>query len=88
MVYTRLDIIYIARMLVRYQSSRGSLERDKESVAISLTNKRLKITYKRTNYLEVIDFSDSDFAKCKRRQKVNFKVHLYVSRHVYLVEES
>lgn len=81
-VCTHLDIAYIAWMLDRYQSNLGldHWKATKKMLWYLQRTTDYKLNYIRTNNLEVIGFSDSKFAKWKDYKKVNFKVHLYVSR--------
>ncbi|XP_071734519.1 secreted RxLR effector protein 161-like [Rutidosis leptorrhynchoides] len=70
-VYTRPDIAYITGMLGRYQSNPGMDHwKAAEKVLRYLQGtKDLMLTYRRTDNLEVMGYSDSDFAKCKDDKK-------------------
>ncbi|KAK9080260.1 hypothetical protein SSX86_001936 [Deinandra increscens subsp. villosa] len=70
-VCTRPDIAYIAGMLGRYQSNPGldHWKAAKKVLRYLQGTKDYKLTYRRTNNLEVIGYSDSDFAKCKDDKK-------------------
>ena len=65
-VCTRLDIAFIVGMLGRYQSNPG---KDHWKTAIRVLRylqgtKDYRLTYKQSDYLEVVGYSDSDFAGC------------------------
>jgi len=45
------------------------LESCKESHAMFTWNQGIQLTYKYTNYLEVVSYSDSDFARCVNNRK-------------------
>ncbi|KAK1415826.1 hypothetical protein QVD17_31614 [Tagetes erecta] len=66
-VCTRPDIAYIAGMLGRYQSNPGldHWKAAKKVLRYLQGTKDYKLTYKRSDNLEVVGYSDSDFAKCK-----------------------
>ena len=70
-VCTRPDIAYIAGMLGRYQSNPGldHWKAAKKVLRYLQGTKDYRLTYKRSNNLEVIGYSDSDFAKCKDDKK-------------------
>jgi len=70
-VCTRPDIVYIAGMLGRYQSnpSLDHLKAAKKILRYLQGTKDYKLTYRRSDSLEVVDYSDSDFAKCKDDKK-------------------
>jgi hypothetical protein len=70
-ICTCSDIAYIAGMLGLYQTNP---DLDHWKVAKKILwylqgTKDYKLTYKRSDNLEVIDYSDSDFAKCKDDKK-------------------
>ncbi|GJX68876.1 putative zinc finger, CCHC-type containing protein [Tanacetum coccineum] len=66
-VCTRPDIAYICGMLGRFQSNPGLLhwKAAKKVLRYLQGTKEYKLTYTRSDNLEVIGYSDSDFAKCK-----------------------
>nr|GEZ78367.1 putative zinc finger, CCHC-type [Tanacetum cinerariifolium] len=66
-VCTRPDIAYICGMLGRFQSNPGlsHWKATKKVLQYLQGTKEYKLTYTRSNNLEVIGYSDSDFAKCK-----------------------
>ena len=70
-VCTRPDIAYIAGMLGRYQSNPGldHWKAAKKVLRYLQGTKDYKLTYRRTDNLEVVGYSDSDFAKCKDDKK-------------------
>ena len=71
LVYTRPDIRYAVGLLDRYQSNPG-LEHWKavKNVMKCLKGtKEYKFMYRHTDQLEVIGYSDSDFARCVRTRK-------------------
>ncbi|KAD3640208.1 hypothetical protein E3N88_29431 [Mikania micrantha] len=65
------DIAYIAGMLGRYQSNPGldHWKAAKNVLRYLQGTKDYKLTYRRSDNLEVIGYSDSDFAKCKDDKK-------------------
>ncbi|XP_068475219.1 secreted RxLR effector protein 161-like [Phaseolus vulgaris] len=70
-VCTRPDIAYIAGMLGRYQSnpSLDHWKAAKKVLRYLQGTKDYKLTYRRSDSLEVVGYSDSDFAKCKDDKK-------------------
>ncbi|KAJ0585764.1 putative RNA-directed DNA polymerase [Helianthus annuus] len=70
-VCTRPDIAYIAGMLGRYQSNPGldHWKAAKKVLRYLQGTKDYKLTYRRSDHLEVVGYSDSDFAKCKDDKK-------------------
>ncbi|XP_057953988.1 secreted RxLR effector protein 161-like [Malania oleifera] len=71
---TRLDISFAVGMLSRYQSN---LRMDHWKVAKKVMRylqgtKNFMLTYKRSENLEVIGYSDSDFAGCIDSRKSTF----------------
>ncbi|GJS64544.1 hypothetical protein Tco_0679108 [Tanacetum coccineum] len=66
-VCTRPDIAYICGMLGRFQSNPGlhHWKAAKKVLRYLQGTKEYKLTYTRSDNLEVIGYSDSDFAKCK-----------------------
>ena len=66
-VCTRPDIAYIVRVLGRYLSNPG-MDHRKATRRVMRYLKRTRgymLTYRRSNQLEIIGFSDSDFAGCQ-----------------------
>ncbi|KAK9063217.1 hypothetical protein SSX86_017087 [Deinandra increscens subsp. villosa] len=70
-VCTRPDIAYITGMLGRYQSNPGldHWKAAKKVLRYLQGTKEFKLTYRRSDDLEVIGYTDSDFAKCKDDKK-------------------
>ena len=70
-VYTRLDIAYVVGMLGRYQSNPGidHWKAVKKVLCYLQGTKDYMLTYKRTNNLEIIGYSDFDYAGCKDTRK-------------------
>ncbi|GJU29573.1 putative RNA-directed DNA polymerase [Tanacetum coccineum] len=66
-VCTRPDIAYITGMLGRYQSNPGKehWKAAKKVLRYLQGTKNSMLTYRKTDNLEVVGYSDSDFAKCK-----------------------
>nr|GEY14297.1 UBN2_2 domain-containing protein [Tanacetum cinerariifolium] len=64
---TRPDIAYICGMLGRFQSNPGLLHWNAAKKVFRYLQgiKEYKLTYTRSDNLEVIGYSDSEFAKCK-----------------------
>jgi hypothetical protein len=65
-VYTRPDIAFVVGMLGRYQSNPGldHWRAAKKVMRYLQGTKDYMLMYRRTNNLEVIGYSDSDFAGC------------------------
>ena len=84
-VCTRHDISFVVGMLGRYQSNPG-LDHWKAAKKV-LRYLQGMLMYKRSIYLEVIGYSDSDFAGCVRFTEINFRLHIYVSRWSYILEK-
>ncbi|RVW95033.1 Retrovirus-related Pol polyprotein from transposon TNT 1-94 [Vitis vinifera] len=65
-VYTRLDIAFVVGMLRRYQSNPGidHWKAAKKAMRYLQGTKDYMLMYRRTDNLEVIDYSDSDYAGC------------------------
>ncbi|KAD6795308.1 hypothetical protein E3N88_06204 [Mikania micrantha] len=70
-VCTRPDIAYITGMLGRYQSNPGldHWKAAKMVLRYLQGTKEYKLTYRRSDDLEVIGYTDSDFVKCKDDKK-------------------
>lgn len=70
-VCTRPDIAYIAGMLGRYLSNPGIAhwKAAKKVLRYLQGTKDYKLTYRRSDNLEVVGYSDSDFAKCNEDKK-------------------
>ncbi|KAD3067741.1 hypothetical protein E3N88_35621 [Mikania micrantha] len=70
-VCTRPDIAYITGMLGRYQSNPGldHWKAAKKVLRYLQGTKEYKLTYRRSDDLEVIGYTYSDFAKCKDDKK-------------------
>ncbi|KAI3826394.1 hypothetical protein L1987_00442 [Smallanthus sonchifolius] len=70
-VCTRPDIAYIAGMLGRYQTNPGldHWKAAKKVLRYLKGTKDHKLTCRRSDSLEVVGYSDSDFAKCKDDKK-------------------
>ncbi|RVW79052.1 Retrovirus-related Pol polyprotein from transposon TNT 1-94 [Vitis vinifera] len=70
-VCTRPDIAYVVGMLGRYQSNSGidHWKAVKKVLRYLQGTKDYMLTYKRTDNLEIIGYSDSDYAGCKDTRK-------------------
>ncbi|XP_059595813.1 secreted RxLR effector protein 161-like [Vitis vinifera] len=70
-VCTRPDIAFVVGMLRRYQSNPGKdhWKAAKKVMRYLQGTKYYKLMYKRTNNLEVVGYSDSDFAGCVDSRK-------------------
>ena len=70
-VYTRPDITFVVGMLGRYQSnpSIDHWRAEKKVMRYLQGTKDYMLMYRRTNNLEVIGYSDSDFAGCVDSRK-------------------
>lgn len=70
-VCTRPDIAYIAGMLGRYQTNPGldHWKAAKKVLRYLQGTTDYKLTYRRSDHLEVVGYSDSDFSKCKDDKK-------------------
>ncbi|XP_057955002.1 secreted RxLR effector protein 161-like [Malania oleifera] len=79
---TRPDISFVVGMLSRYQSNPRTLEGCKESSEIQGI-KDHKLMYRRSSHLEVVEYSDSDFAGCVDIRKSTFDyVYLLTGRAI------
>jgi hypothetical protein len=70
-VCTRPDIAYVTGMLGRYLNNPGHdhWKAVKKVLRYLQGTKDYKLTYRRSDHLEVVGYSDSDFAKCKDDNK-------------------
>ena len=70
-VCTRPDLAFITGMLGRYQSNPGldHWKAAKKALRYLQGTKGLMLTYKRTDNLEVVGYSDADFAGCVDTKK-------------------
>ena len=66
-VCTRPDIVYVVGMLGRYQSNPGidNWKTVKKVLCYLQGTEDYMLTYKRTNNLEIIGYSDSYYVGCK-----------------------
>ncbi|RVW74582.1 Retrovirus-related Pol polyprotein from transposon TNT 1-94 [Vitis vinifera] len=88
-VCTRLDIAYVVGMLGRYQSN-SSIDHwkaVKKVLRYLQGTKDYMLTYKRTDNLEIIGYSDSDYAGCKDTRKSTSGYIFYVIKWTYFTEE-
>jgi hypothetical protein len=71
---TRLDISFAVGMLGRYQSipGIGHWKAAKKFLRYLQGTKKYMLTYKRSNNLEVLGYSDSDYAGCIDTRKSTF----------------
>ena len=81
-VYTRPDIAYIVGMLGRYLSNPGKDHwiAAKRVMRYLQRTKDYMLTYRKSDQLEIIEYSDSDFAGCRDSMKST-------SGYVYLLAE-
>jgi hypothetical protein len=70
-VYTRLDIAMAVGMLGHYQSNPGMehWKAAKRVMQYLQGTKDYELTYRYTDHLEVVGYSDSDFAGCVDSRK-------------------
>jgi hypothetical protein len=70
-VCTRPDLAFVARMLGRYQSNPGEVHRKgaKKALHYCQGTKEIMLTYKRSEKLEIVGYSDADFAGCVDSRK-------------------
>jgi hypothetical protein len=71
-VYTRPDLAFVTEMLERYQKNPGKPHWDgvKKSLRCLQGTKGLMLTYKKSDApLEIVGYSDSDFAGCLNTKK-------------------
>jgi hypothetical protein len=71
-VYTRSDLAFVTGMLGRYQKNldKPHWEGVKKSLSYLQGTKGLMLTYKKSIApLEIVDYSDSDFAGCLDTEK-------------------
>ena len=66
-VCTSLDIAYMVGMLGRYLSNPGTdhWKMAKQVMRYLQRTKHYSLTYKRSNQLEIVGYSESDFARCQ-----------------------
>ncbi|XP_047175256.1 secreted RxLR effector protein 161-like [Vigna umbellata] len=71
---TRPDINFDVRMLDRYQSNPGMdhWKAAKKVLRYLQGTKEYMLTYRKSDHLEVIDYSDSDYAECVDSRKSTF----------------
>ena len=76
-------------MLGRYQSNLGidHWKVAKKVMRYLQGTKDYMLMYRWTDNLEVIGYSDSDYAGCIDSRKINFKICLYASRLSYFLEK-
>ncbi|RVW94614.1 Retrovirus-related Pol polyprotein from transposon TNT 1-94 [Vitis vinifera] len=76
-VYTRPDIAFVVGMLGRYQSNPGMdhWKAAKKMMRYLRGTKDYKLMYRRTSNLEVVGYSNSDFAGCVDSRK---STYLYI----------
>jgi hypothetical protein len=82
---TRPDISFAVGMLGRYQSNPG-MEHWKAAKKVMCYLQRTKnhmLMYRRSNELEVIGYSDSDFAGCKDTRKSTSGFSIYWPEEQY-----
>jgi len=79
---TRLDISFAVGMLGRYQSNPGlkHWKAAKKVLRYLQGTKNHMLTYRKSDHLEVIGYTDSDFADCVDTRKSTFG-------YVYLLAE-
>ncbi|XP_074265764.1 secreted RxLR effector protein 161-like [Silene latifolia] len=72
---TRPDISFAVGMLGRYQSNPGMdhWKAAKKVLRYLQDTKQLMLTYRRSDHLEVIGYSDSDYAGCVESRKSTFR---------------
>jgi hypothetical protein len=70
-VYTRPDLTFVTEMLGRYQINPGISywKRIKKSLRYIQGTKGLVLTYERLNSLELVGYSDLDYAECLDTKK-------------------
>ena len=88
-VCTRPDLAFITGMLGRYQSNPGidHWKAVKKALRYIQSTKDLMLTYKRSDNLEVIGYSDVDFEGCVDTKKSTSKLYLHTRWWSYLVEK-
>ncbi|XP_057958511.1 secreted RxLR effector protein 161-like [Malania oleifera] len=71
---TRPDISFVVGMLERYQSNPGMIhwKATKKVLRYLQGTKDYKLMYRRSNHLEVVGYSDSDFYGCVDTRKSTF----------------
>jgi hypothetical protein len=70
-VCTRSDLAFVVRMLGRYQSNPGEVhwKGAKKALCYCKGTKEIMLTYKRSQKLEIVGYSDPDFAGCVDSRK-------------------
>ena len=78
-VFTRLDIAFVVGMLGRYLSvpSQSHWKAAKKVLRFFQGTRNLMLTYRRTDTLEVVGFSDFDYTGCVDDKKIHFWLYLY-----------
>ena len=76
-------------MLGRYQSNPGidHWKAVKKALRYIQGTKDLMLTYKKSDNLEVVGYSDADFARCVDTKKSTSKIYLHTRWWSYLVEK-
>ncbi|KAL6329388.1 hypothetical protein AAG906_017702 [Vitis piasezkii] len=87
-VCTRLDIAIVVGMLGRYRSNPGldHWKAAKKVMRYLQGTKDYKLMYRRTSNLEVVGYSDSDFAGCVDSRKSTFGSIFILAVELYLGE--
>jgi hypothetical protein len=72
-VCTRPDLVLVTRLLCRFQSNLGikHWKTTKKVLRYLQGAKHYILTYKKTNNLEIISYSEADFAGCIPTQKMS-----------------
>ncbi|RVX03487.1 Retrovirus-related Pol polyprotein from transposon TNT 1-94 [Vitis vinifera] len=89
LVCTKPDIAFFVGMLGRYQSNPGidHWKAAKKVMRYLQGTKDYMLMYRWTDNLEVIGYSDSDYAGCIDSRKINFKICLYASQWSCFLEK-
>jgi hypothetical protein len=90
-VYTCPDLAFVTGMLGRYQKNPGKLHWDgvKKVLRYLQCTKGLMLTYKKSDApLEIVGYSDSDFAGCLHTEKpTSGYIYIYTHKLRHIMEK-
>ena len=88
-VCTHPDLAFVTGMLGKYQSNLGQDHRKaaKKVLRYLQGTKGLMLTYEKSDNLEVVRYSDADFAVCVDTKKIHISLHFHPRKRSYIVEK-
>jgi hypothetical protein len=88
-VCTCPDLAFVTGLLRRFQSNLGikHWKAAKKTLRYLQGTKHYMLIYKRTDNLEVIGYSDSDFVGCVDSQKVDIRLYLHTHKWSYIMKK-